>query len=91
VVREQPIIDPTVNRTLDAKWPLTRLDVTLRSILRAGAYELMFMENVPARATINEYVDVAHAFFEEEEPRFVNGVLDRLARRRRPAEFEAGA
>ena len=91
VVREQPIIDPTVNRTLDAKWPLTRLDATLRSILRAGAYELMFMENVPARATINEYVDVAHAFFEEEEPRFVNGVLDRLARRRRPAEFEAGA
>jgi N utilization substance protein B len=91
VVREQSVIDPTINRTLDAKWPLTRLDATLRGILRAAAYELMFMENVPARATINEYVDVAHAFFEEEEPRFVNGVLDRLARRRRPAEFEAGA
>jgi N utilization substance protein B len=90
VVREQSVIDPTINRTLDAKWPLTRLDATLRGILRAATYELMFMENVPARATINEYVDVAHAFFEEEEPRFVNGVLDRLARRRRPAEFEAG-
>ena len=51
----------------------------------------MFMDNIPARATISEYVDVAHAFFGEEEPGFVNGVLDRLARRRRPQEFEAGA
>jgi len=90
-VREQAIIDPTLNQTLDPTWPLTRLDATVRAILRAAAYEVMFMENVPARAVINEYVDVAHAFFGEEEPRFVNGVLDRLARRRRPHEFEASA
>ena len=90
-VREQANIDPTLNRTLDPTWPLTRLDATVRAILRAAAYEVMFMENVPARAVINEYVDVAHAFFGEEEPRFVNGVLDRLARRRRPHEFEASA
>jgi N utilization substance protein B len=57
--------------------------------LRAAAYELMFMEKVPARVAISEYVDVADAFFEKEEPRFVNGVLDRLARIRRPDEFKA--
>jgi N utilization substance protein B len=91
VVREQRIIDPALDAILDPKWPLTRLDATLRAILRAAAYEIMFMESVPAKAAISEYLDVAHAFFGEEEPRFVNGVLDRLARGRRPQEFGAGA
>jgi N utilization substance protein B len=88
-VREQRTIDPMVEKSLDPKWPLVRLDATLRAILRAAVYEILFMENVPARVTISEYVDVAHAFFGEEEPRFVNGVLDRLARQRRPQEFGA--
>ena len=89
VVREQPTIDPAVDRILDSNWPLHRLDTTVRAILRAGAYELMFMEKVPARVAISEYVDVAAAFFGDEEPKFVNGVLDRLARHRRPDEFDA--
>lgn len=46
--------------------------------------------DVPARVVINEYINVAKAFFETEEPRVVNGVLDRLARRLRGAELEAG-
>jgi N utilization substance protein B len=89
VVREQKTIDPQVDQILDKAWPLHRLDSTVRAILRAAAYELMFMEKVPARVAISEYVDVADAFFEKEEPRFVNGVLDRLARIRRPDEFKA--
>ena len=89
VVREQMAIDPAVDRILDKGWPLHRLDSTVRAILRAGAYQLMFMERVPARVAISEYVDVADAFFERDEPRFVNGVLDRLARLSRPAEFQA--
>ncbi len=89
VVREQNTIDPAVDGILDKTWPLHRLDATVRAILRAAAYELMFMERVPARVAISEYVDVADAFFEKEEPRFVNGVLDRLARQRRPQEFPA--
>lgn len=89
VVREQKSIDPVVDGILDKAWPLHRLDSTVRAILRAGAYELMFMERVPARVAISEYVDVADAFFEKEEPRFVNGVLDRLARLHRPQEFAA--
>lgn len=87
VVREQRIIDQTVNRLLDKSWPLARLDTTLRAILRAAAYEIMFMENVPARVAINEYIDVAHAFFDEQEPKLLNGVLNTLARQRRPDEF----
>ncbi|MFO1123476.1 MAG: transcription antitermination factor NusB [Hyphomicrobiales bacterium] len=89
VVREQKTIDPAVDRILDKGWPIHRLDSTVRAILRAGAYELMFMARVPARVAISEYVDVAAAFFDSEEPKFVNGVLDRLARDRRPAEFAA--
>ena len=89
VVREQKAIDPVVDQILDKGWPLHRLDSTVRAILRAGAYELMFMDKVPARVAISEYVDVADAFFGEEEPRFVNGVLNKLARMKRPAEFPA--
>jgi N utilization substance protein B len=90
VVREQRTIDPELNRLLDAGWPLARLDATLRAILRAAAYEIMFLEKVPSRVAISEYLDVAHAFFDEQEPRLVNGVLNSLARERRPDEFPGG-
>jgi transcription antitermination protein NusB len=87
VVREQHGIDRAVEDHLAAAWTLGRLDSTLRAVLRAGAYELMFRADVPARVSITEYVDVAKAFFEAEEPRVVNGVLDALARAHRPEEF----
>jgi N utilization substance protein B len=87
VVREQAVIDPALNAALDPTWPLTRIDSTLRATLRAAAYEIMFMPNIPARVTITEYLDVAHAFFSGEEPSLVNGVLNRLAWEKREAEF----
>ena len=86
-VREQAIIDPVIDQILDKAWPIHRLDSTVRAILRAAAYEIMFLENVPTRVSISEYLDVAGAFFGEEEPRFINGVLNTLARARRPEEF----
>ena len=88
-VREQQTIDPAIDAILDKTWPLHRLDATVRAILRAAAYELMFMDKVPAKVAISQYVDVAAAFFAVEEPKFVNGVLNNLARQRRPAEFAA--
>jgi transcription antitermination protein NusB len=88
-VREQATIDPVVDQILDKAWPIHRLDSTVRAILRAAAYEIMFLENVPTRVSISEYLDVAGAFFGEEEPRFINGVLNTLARARRPQEFAA--
>src|ERR1700754_4883844 len=84
VVREQTALDPVVHTALSAGWPLARIDVTLRAILRAGAYELAGRSDVPARVVIAEYVDVAKAFFEGEVPAMVNGVLDAVARRIRP-------
>jgi len=87
VVRRQRDVDPAVDRTLAAGWRLFRVDSTLRAILRAATFELIERPDVPARVVINEYINVAHAFFSDEEPKVVNGVLDRLARRFRPAEF----
>ena len=86
-VTGQRQIDLAVNAALDQSWPINRIDATVRAILRAAAFEIMLMPHVPARVSINEYVDVANAFFDGEEPRFVNGVLDKLARNQRPQEF----
>jgi N utilization substance protein B len=87
IVREQRRIDPAVHLALVEDWPLKRIDVTLRAILRAGAYELIARKDVPARVVITEYIDVAKAFFVEDEPGIVNGVLDRLARELRGDEL----
>lgn len=89
VVRRQRDIDPVVDEQLASGWRLVRIDSILRAILRAGVWELQERRDVPARVVINEYIEVAHAFFSEEEPKVVNGILDRLAKRLRPAEFQA--
>ena len=88
VVGDQKTIDPEINDALTPDWPLSRIDITLRSVLRCGTFELQKRKDVPARVIINEYVNVAKAFFEIDEPRMVNGVLDRLARKNREDEVD---
>ncbi len=81
-----------IDRHIDAALgdrPISRLDSVLRAILRAGAYELLARPDIPARAVINEYVDVAHAFFSGAPVSLANAVLDRLARDLRGTELEA--
>ena len=88
MVRRQRDLDPLTDEQLAQGWRLVRVDSILRAILRAGVFELIDRRDVPARVVINEYIEVAHAFFSGEEPKVVNGILDRLARKLRPAEFE---
>jgi N utilization substance protein B len=88
VVRRQRDIDPLVDQQLATGWRLVRVDSILRAILRAGVFELLERDDVPARVIINEYINVAHAFFEGDEPKVVNGVLDRIAHRVRAGEFK---
>jgi N utilization substance protein B len=90
VVRNQLELDPRIHQALAAGWPLARIDVTLRAIMRSAVQELMGRPDVPARVVITEYVDVAKAFFDDDEPRMLNGVLDTLARQLRPDEFTVG-
>jgi N utilization substance protein B len=88
VVRRQREIDPLIDEQLAIGWRLVRVDSILRAILRGGVGELLDRYDVPARVAISEYVNVARVFFDDDEPRVVNGVLDKLARRLRSSEFE---
>ena len=76
---QQSSVDAALDAALDDGHSIERLEVLLRAVLRAGAYELMPLSAVPPKVVINEYVDLAHAFFAGKEPALVNAVLDRLA------------
>ncbi len=89
VVREQLTIDPLISRHLAEGWRLSRIDSILRAILRAATYELKDRRDVPFKVIINEYLDVAHAFFGGDEPRVVNGILDSIAREVRAEEMQS--
>ncbi len=80
VIRAQLEIDPAIDASLRDDWPMSRIDATLRAILRAATFELVRRKDIPARVVITEYVDVAKAFFDEDVTRMVNGVLDSVAR-----------
>ncbi len=84
IVSRQDDVDSQIAGVIKEGWKLSRLDATVRAILRAGGYELLAREDVPVAAAINEYVDVANAFFEGPEPGFVNATLDALAKKLRP-------
>ncbi|MCB2051156.1 MAG: transcription antitermination factor NusB [Novosphingobium sp.] len=73
-------IDTLLTDRLADGWTLKRLDKTMLQILRAGSYELMARADVPKASAITEYVDVAHAFFDAREAKFVNGLLDAVAK-----------
>ncbi|MBW8883160.1 MAG: transcription antitermination factor NusB [Asticcacaulis sp.] len=80
IVKEQAIIDPLITDRLASGWRIERLDTTVRAILRAGAWELRFRPDIAVEVVINEYVEIARAFFGETEARFVNGALDGIAK-----------
>lgn len=73
-------IDDKLVAKLAQGWTLARLDKTMLQILRCGTYELMARADVPTASAINEYVDVAKAFFDDREAKFVNGVLDAVGK-----------
>ncbi len=86
-VNHQAQIDQLTDRALVAKWPLERIDPTLRALFRSAGAELVETDT-PPKVIIVEYVDLAGAFFPDgKEPRFVNAVLDHMAREIRKDEF----
>lgn len=87
VVKEQVQLDPLIHKALTSDWPLARIDSLLRAVLRAATFEILKRKDVPAKVIINEYVDVTKAYFLEDEPKMVNGVLDHIARDVRASEF----
>jgi N utilization substance protein B len=87
VPQHQVEIDRSIAGALATGWTLARIDSILRAVLRCGLFELVARRDVPARTVIDEYVAVARAFFSGDEPSFVNGVLDTLAKKKRASEF----
>lgn len=86
-VNWQAKIDQMTDRALVAKWPIARIDPTLRALFRAAGAELM-QNATPPKVVITEFVEIAKAFFPEgRESRFVNAVLDHMAREARPEAF----
>ncbi|UIK19098.1 transcription antitermination factor NusB [Rhizobium leguminosarum] len=80
VVRDQVRLDPLIAAALQDDWALSRLDSTVRAILRAGVFEITDRKDVPVAVIVTEYVEIAQAFFDEDEPKLVNAVLDRIAK-----------
>lgn len=80
VVQRQEMIDAAIMKRLAAGWKIERLDATSRAILRAGVYELIAEISLPSQIILDEYVSLAHAFFEGAEPKFINGLLDAVSR-----------
>jgi N utilization substance protein B len=86
-VERQAELDGLITPALAVEWPLDRLEMILRAILRVASFELAHRIDVPVKVVITEYVDIAHAFFAGKEPGLINGVLDKLGRQLRPTEW----
>ncbi|MGQ2991404.1 MAG: transcription antitermination factor NusB [Brevundimonas sp.] len=84
VVGDQRAIDAMITKRLASNWRLERLDATLRALLRSGAWELANKPDAPREVVLNEYVELAKAFFDDAEAKFVNAALDGVARDVRP-------
>ena len=86
-VNWQGKIDQMTDRALVAKWPIDRIDPVLRALFRVAGGEIVAMDT-PPKVVITEFVDVAKAFFDDgKEPKFVNAVLDHMAREVKPQAF----
>ncbi|MDA9999977.1 transcription antitermination factor NusB [Amylibacter sp.] len=86
-VNQQAAIDQMTDRALVAKWPIDRIDPTLRALFRTAGAEFI-IDDTPPKVAIVEFVDVAKAFFPDgNETRFVNAILDHMAREVHPEKF----
>lgn len=84
-VERQATLDSAIARHLNKGWRLERLDAVARAILRAGVAELEQRTDIPVAVVIDEYVEIAHSFFDGPEPGFVNATLDACAKDLREA------
>ncbi|MBY7649255.1 MAG: transcription antitermination factor NusB [Candidatus Liberibacter europaeus] len=80
VLDNQEFIDSAISSCLADGWSLSRLDLIVCCILRAGLFELIGCSSVPTEVVMSEYIAIAHAFFYRDEPKFINAILDRLSR-----------
>lgn len=86
-IDNQGAIDQMTDRALAAAWPINRIDPTIRALLRTAGAELLTVDT-PPKVVIVEFVQIAQAFYPEgRESKFVNAVLDHMAREAKPEAF----
>jgi N utilization substance protein B len=85
VVERQKDIDHMIAEAGMGEVNAERFEPILKNVLRAGIFELLASSDVPAPVIINEYLDIAHLYYLETEPKIVNGILNRLAQKLREA------
>ena len=79
-VKNRSQIDKLTDQALVKKWPISKIDPTIRALFRGGVAELL-LEKTPKNVVINEFVDIAKAFFPEgKETKFVNAILDHISK-----------
>ena len=77
VMAQLPELDATLQRATE-HWSVERMAVVDRNVLRCALYELLFLEQIPAKVTMNEAIEIAKAYGSDESGAFVNGILDRI-------------
>ena len=79
VSQNQDIIDKIINDNL-VGWSLARIDSLARAILRVSVFELLDDNNVPEKVVFNEYIEITKFFFDDDEPSFINAILDTISK-----------
>lgn len=74
------LLNETIKKALKDEVSIERVEKTLKSILLCGAWELYKNKSVPTAVVINEYVDLAHAFYDNAEPKIANAILDKISK-----------
>lgn len=77
-------LDVHIQDNLQELWKIDRLSAVVRCILRSAVYELLYEPTVPAPVVLNEYIEVGRAFVDEKDIKFINGLLDKVAKNVRP-------
>lgn len=73
-------IKSVLKKVLIKKWSYDRLETLLQVILSAGVYELIARPDIPVAVIIDEYINLGHAYYEGDEPKFINGILEEVAK-----------
>lgn len=82
VVEFRAVIDREISEVAK-NWSLARMTAVDLSILRIGAYELLYQPDIPVRVTLNEAIEIAKRYGTKESPAFINGLLDKIAQKSR--------
>ena len=77
VLEQKKELDALIG-TYATNWKVSRMPIVDRNILRAGVYELLWMDDVPAKVTVNEAIELAKSFGDDDASKFVNGILDQV-------------